>query len=276
MRRFSISCGWPEKSSISLGRIVFSNSLSAEVKFVDSLFRFELGILAQNYKILLICTFTQMKPAKSALLLGATGLTGGHLLSLLLESENYHTVTVYARTSTGVNHPKLREKIIDYDSWQESVAADDVFCCLGTTIKKAKTQEAFKKVDLQYPVKIGRLQYKAGSKKFLVISAIGASSHSMIFYSRVKGTMEEQLQQIGYPSLYIFRPSLITGQRKQQRAGEKIAVILFKLFSPLLVGPLKKYKPASAQAIAKAMLHSAQTESWGTRIISSDEIGTFD
>lgn len=210
--------------------------------------------------------------AKSALILGATGLTGGHLLNLLLASADYHTVTALVRTPTGIRHSKLQETLIDYECWQESVPADDVFCCLGTTIKKAKTKAAFKKVDLDYPVKIAQLQYQAGSQQLLVISSMGASSGSAIFYSRVKGEMEDQLQQIGYPSLSIFRPSLITGDRKEPRVGERIALSLSGLLSFFLIGPLKKYKPVTALAIAQSMLEAAQTNTPGCRIILSDKI----
>jgi len=143
-------------------------------------------------------------------------------------------------------------------------------------LKKAKTQEAFTKVDLDYPVKIAQLQHTAGSKKYLVVSAMGAARDSMFFYTRVKGEMEEQLQQCGYESLFIFRPSLITGNRKENRAGESMGIVLFKLISPLLIGPLKKYKPVSAHAIAKAMLHHAQTETRGTQVLLSDEIKKFE
>ena len=126
---------------------------------------------------------------KSALLLGATGLTGGHLLHLLLESEEYHIIYIYVRRPLGIQNPKLKEIIIDYESYEGTVDADTVFCCLGTTIKIAKTKEAFKKVDQDYPVKIAQLQFNAGSKRFLVISAMGAASDSLFFYSRVKAEM---------------------------------------------------------------------------------------
>ncbi len=216
-----------------------------------------------------------MTRSKSALLLGATGLTGSHLLPLLLDSEYYDTVIIYTRTPTGISHPKLQEKLIDYDAWEQAITADDVFCCLGTTIKKAKTRKAFLKVDMEYPVKIARLQYAAHSKRFLVVSALGASSGSAIFYSRVKGQMEEELRRIGFPSLFIFRPSIITGHRKEKRSAERIGLLLFRFISPLLIGPLKKYQPVSALAIAKAMLHAAQTTVKGTSIVSPVDIQSF-
>ena len=216
-----------------------------------------------------------MTRSKSALLLGATGLTGSHLLPLLLDSVYYDRVIIYTRTPTGITHPKLEEKLIDYDAWEQAITADDVFCCLGTTIKKAKTRKAFLKVDLEYPVKIARLQYAAHSKKFLVVSALGASSGSPLFYSRVKGRLEEEIRRIHFPSLFIFRPSIITGLRKEKRKAERIGLLLFRLIRPLLIGHLKKYQPVSALAIAKAMLHAAQTPVNGTRIVSSEEIQSF-
>ena len=212
---------------------------------------------------------------KSALLLGATGLTGSHLLEMLLNSNDYQSVTIYVRNPIGIHHPKLVEKIINYDDWQEAVQADDVFCCLGTTIKKAKTKAAFTKVDLEYPVKIAQLQYKAGSGKFLVVSAMGAAKDSIVFYSRIKGEMEYQLRQIGFGSLFIFRPSFIAGNRKENRTGESIVIRLFKLLNPLLIGPFRKYKSVSAHAIAKAMLCKAQTEAGGIQVLLSDEIKKF-
>jgi uncharacterized protein YbjT (DUF2867 family) len=214
---------------------------------------------------------------KSALLLGATGLTGGHLLHLLLESEEYETVYVYVRRSLGIQNAKLKELIIDFDTFEGTVDADTVFCCLGTTIKIAKTKEAFKKVDLEYPIKIAQLQFNAGSKRFLVISAMGAAADSLFFYSRVKAEMEKLLSNIGYPRLQIFRPALITGQRKEHRSGEKIAAGINEILNHILVGPFRKYQSVSANAIAKCMLsYSKDASIFGTVIISSDRIKDFE
>ena len=216
-------------------------------------------------------------PQKSALLLGATGLTGGHLLNLLLESEDYHTVYIYSRRPIGIQNPKLKEIIINFDTYEGTVEADNVFCCLGTTIKIAKTKEAFKKVDLEYPVKIAQLQFNAGSKRFLVISAMGAAADSLFFYSKVKAEMETQLTNIGYPKLLIFRPALITGDRKEHRAGEKIAAGINEILNYVLVGPLRKYQSVSAKAIASCMLsYSNNNQVYGKVVISSDRIKDFE
>ena len=214
---------------------------------------------------------------KSALLLGATGLTGGHLLHLLLESDEYETIYIYVRRPLGLKNSKLKEIIIDFDSYEGTVDADTVFCCLGTTIKIAKTKEAFKKVDQDYPVKIAQLQFNAGSKRFLVISAMGAAADSLFFYSRVKAEMEKLLSNIGYPKLFIFRPALITGERNEHRSGEKIVAGINGILNYVLVGPLRKYQSVSAKAIALCMLSFANnTQVFGKVIISSDQIKDFD
>jgi uncharacterized protein YbjT (DUF2867 family) len=142
-------------------------------------------------------------------------------------------------------------------------------------MKKAGSKEAFIKVDLDIPIKIALLQKKAGSKAFLVVSAIAAYNRSTIFYSRVKGRMENELMAIGFPSLVIFRPSLITGIRKEQRFAEKIGVFLGEFLSPLMIGPLKKYAPVAASAIARSMLAAAIAPVAGTRIVSSEEINNI-
>ncbi|MDD2793396.1 MAG: NAD(P)H-binding protein [Sediminibacterium sp.] len=213
---------------------------------------------------------------RKALLLGATGLTGSLLLDRLLESELYSSVTIYVRKATGRSHPKLIEECIDFDTIQTAVEADDVFCCLGTTIKTAKTREAFSKVDLHYPVKIARLQLDAGSKRFLAISSMGANPHSMVFYSRTKGLMEEALQRMDYPSLYIFRPSFIVGNRTEKRAGEKMAIRITDWINPLLAGPLRNYASVKATAIADAMLHYATQGQSGNHCILSGTIKNFE
>ena len=209
---------------------------------------------------------------RTALLLGATGLTGSLLLNLLLQSEDYKKVIIYVRKSTNQIHPKLVEQIIHYDTIETAVEADDVFCCLGTTIKIAKTKEAFEKVDLHYPLKIAALQHKAGSTQFLVVSAMGASASSSIFYSKTKGLMEAGLEAIGFESLYIFRPSFIMGNRKEERMGEKIGIAISKLIAPLMLGPLKNYQPVEASAIAASMIAHALSNQKGNQLILSGKI----
>jgi uncharacterized protein YbjT (DUF2867 family) len=213
---------------------------------------------------------------KTALIAGASGLTGGYLLTQLLDDPEYSTVIAYVRKSSGLTHPKLKEILVDWETLLEPVAAEDVFCCLGTTIKKAGSQEAFRRVDYDYPLQLAQLQYRGGSQQFLLVSAMGADAKSAIFYSRVKGELENALQSIGYKSLHIFRPSFIAGPRKESRPGEKIGLAIFSLLSPLFIGPLKKYAPIQAEHIARAMLRTAQKNEPGMRFYDSavtNEIG---
>jgi uncharacterized protein YbjT (DUF2867 family) len=214
-------------------------------------------------------------PQKTALVLGASGLTGQHLLELLLNDPLYNQITIYVRRPVPISHPKLIQQIVDYDQLNTTVDATDVFCCLGTTIKKAGSQDAFKQVDLVYPQKIAALQLAAGSQKFLVISAVGADETSSIFYSRTKGQLEKALIGLGYPCLCIFRPSFIMGDRSERRIGEKIGIMIAKWISPLLLGPLKKYKPVSALALAKSMQDAAHQHTQGVHLISSDQSSSF-
>ncbi len=209
---------------------------------------------------------------RTALLLGASGLTGGILVQQLLANDHYSSVTIYVRKSLQINHPKLIELIVNFETINTWVNADDVFCCLGTTIKIAKTKEAFEKVDLHYPIKIAQLQKNAGSKQFLVVSAMGANESSSIFYSKTKGLMEASLQKIGFDSLYILRPSFIDGERKEKRLGEKIGLIIFSIIEPLLIGPLRNYASVKASAIAACMVSKAIENKQGTFTILSGEI----
>lgn len=213
---------------------------------------------------------------KTALIIGASGLTGNLLVELLINDSNYNKIIAYVREPLTLNHLKLIQQITNFDTINNGITAHDVFCCLGTTIKKAQTKMAFEKVDFDYPLKIAQLQFKAGSKNFFLISAMGASLQSSFYYSKVKGRLEKAIESIGYESLYIFRPSLIVGNRQEVRVGEKMAIGLMKLLNPLLIGPFKKYRSIKASAIAKAMVHFANKVSVGKYIILSDEMKKFE
>lgn len=208
---------------------------------------------------------------KVALIAGSSGLTGGFLLKILLEAPEYREVIAYVRKRTGIQHPKLREVVMDWEKLDAPVPADDVFCCLGTTIKKAGSQEAFRRVDYEYPLHLAELQLQGGSQQFLLVSAIGADASSSIFYSRVKGELEDALQKLGYKSLHIFQPSFIAGPRKEKRVGERIGLAIFSFISPLFIGPLKKYAPIPAEHIARAMYRSAQKNTTGCTFYDSAE-----
>jgi uncharacterized protein YbjT (DUF2867 family) len=200
---------------------------------------------------------------RKALIVGATGLVGGFCLQALLDDPNYSEVIALVRKPILKTHRKLKTIVTKFDNLQielSNVHADDFYCCLGTTIKKAGSQEAFKKIDLGLVVTVAELMKKQGAEQFLVISAMGADKNSKVFYNRTKGEMETALQELGYPCLRIIRPSLLLGPREEFRLGEKIGVILTPILKPLLQGSLKKYRPVEAEKVAQFMVKVAHEE----------------
>ena len=205
---------------------------------------------------------------RTALLLGASGLIGSFLLRRLLDSPAYARVLVWARRPLETSHPKLAVEIVDFAKLEERrVQAEDVFCCLGTTIKQAGTQEAFRRVDHDYPVALARAAARDGATRFLVVSALGANSRSGVFYNRVKGDMEAAVKAAGIPKTSIFRPSLLSGPRAEERMGERIGLVVGNLFGPLL----GKYRPIHGELVATAMLKAALQDLPG-RTYESNEI----
>jgi len=206
---------------------------------------------------------------RKALVLGASGLTGSYLLEILLESELYSQVTIYVRRPLGRSHPKLVEQLINFATIESWTEADDVYCCLGATIKTVKTREAFTLVDLYAPLHIAKLQLSAGSKRFLVVSAAGANPKSSVFYNKTKGRLEEALKQLNYSSIYIFQPSFILGPRKESRWLEELGIFFALKAIPIMKGRFKKYIPVHAKAIARSMAYFASHSKTGIHIIPS-------
>jgi uncharacterized protein YbjT (DUF2867 family) len=196
---------------------------------------------------------------KSAIVIGASGLTGSHLVKWLCESDEYFVVHVISRKPLTYEHPKLEVKVIDFEEIEESniEVANECFCCLGTTMKTAGSKAAFEKVDLTYPVQLACMAKNRGIGHFLVISAMGANSNSKVYYNRVKGEMEQQLIDLKLQRLSIFRPSLLTGNRKEFRLGERVGEVAMRVLDPLLVGPFKKYRSIESKQVAFAMMQKA-------------------
>jgi uncharacterized protein YbjT (DUF2867 family) len=212
---------------------------------------------------------------KTALLLGATGLIGSNCLNYLLADDSYKLVKVITRRSLNRTHPKLKEYIIDFNQLEKSnvvFSCEDVFCCLGTTIKKAGSKENFRLVDFEYTLQTASLALAAGAKQYLLVSSIGSDKNSRNFYLRVKGEVEDAISKLNFNSFLIFRPSLLLGARSEIRLAEKISGAAAKIFSPLFLGGLKKYKPIEAKDVAKAMVILANQNQTGIKIIISDEI----
>jgi uncharacterized protein YbjT (DUF2867 family) len=212
---------------------------------------------------------------KSALLLGASGLVGGHCLRFLLEDRAYGKVVAWVRKPLSLEHDKLEQRVVDFEhlaSYAHLTKVNDVFCCLGTTIKKAGSQEAFRQVDFDYPLEIAKLASKNGVEQFLMITAMGANPRSRIFYNRVKGEVEAAITKLSFKTIDIFRPSLLLGEREERRLGEKIGEPLLKSLKFLLVGPWRKYRALEAQIVARAMVEVAKQNFPGVNIFESDRI----
>lgn len=218
---------------------------------------------------------TDTEMGKTAILLGATGLIGGHCLQLLLKSPRYSKVVCLIRKKLPIINEKLEQVVVDFDHLQDYAAdlkGDDVFCCLGTTIKVAKTKENFKKVDYHYPLAAGKIALQQGATQYLLVSSLGADKNSLVFYSKTKGEIQRDLKALGYPTLHILQPSLLLGDRRDNRAGEKFAELAMTGLGFLLQGPLKKYRGIEAEAVAFAMVHLATDEQPGTHTHQSDAI----
>jgi uncharacterized protein YbjT (DUF2867 family) len=212
---------------------------------------------------------------KTALLAGATGLIGSQLLPLLLASERYSKVIVVGRKGLSMLHPKLTQVVTDFDKLEDvrlQLIADDVFCCLGTTMKQAGSKEAFYKVDYLYVVKLAALTAGNFASQFMVVSSLGADADAAVYYSKVKGDMEAAVRQIPFRAIHIFRPSLLLGEREQPRLGERVGAVVLGLLKPLMHGPLQKYRPVTGATVAVAMLRAAEEDGGGVRVHLSDEI----
>ncbi|WOH37888.1 NAD(P)H-binding protein [Thalassotalea fonticola] len=201
---------------------------------------------------------------KSVLLLGASGLTGRHCLQLLLDNDNYRKVIIAVRAPLPVVNKKLTQVVVNFDdinSNEDLFAVDEVFCCLGTTIKKAGSRTAFTNIDHDLVIHIAKLAKKHAVNKFLVISALGANPKSNSFYNQIKGKMECALKTLNLNATFVFRPSLLLGDRKEFRRLEHITALFCKVFSFMFIGPLKAVKPIEASVLANAMITVANNES---------------
>ncbi|MBA3804244.1 MAG: oxidoreductase [Acidobacteria bacterium] len=212
---------------------------------------------------------------RTALLLGATGLVGGHCLDLLLNDPAYSKVVTLNRRLLSHEHQKLEQHVIDFEHLQDLasvMSAQDVFCCLGTTIKKAGSKENFRRVDFTYQYEAARLASENSAEQLLLVSSLGAEARSAIFYNRVKGELEDAVSKLAFDGVNIFRPSLLLGERTEFRLGERVAELPMRYVSFLMVGPLRKYRPVHALAVAAAMLKVAKEHPTGVNIFESDRI----
>ncbi len=212
---------------------------------------------------------------RTALVAGASGLVGGHLLRLLLEDRDYERVTSLGRRELPLTHKKLAQRVVDFDRLAEVAdvpRVHDVFCCLGTTIRKAGSQEAFRKVDYGYPLELARVAVRHRASQFLLVTALGANPGSRIFYNRVKGEVEEAVKRLQFDGIHIFRPSLLVGKRAESRPAERLTVALVPLVSWAFVGPLRAYRPIRADRVARAMVRVAKEAGRGVHVYESRDL----
>lgn len=211
---------------------------------------------------------------KTAIMLGATGLTGSELLKKLLDDKSYKNVKVFGRRKLEIDHPKLEQFIGDLfklEKFSKHFIGDEVFCCIGTTAKKTPDKVVYKAIDFGIPVQAAKLSKENDIPFFAVVSAMGANKKSNIFYNKTKGEMEEGVLAQHIPFTYILRPSLILGKRNEKRLAESWAMTLFEKLSFLFVGPFKKYRPNPAENIARNMWEIAQKRP-ASKIILAEEI----
>jgi uncharacterized protein YbjT (DUF2867 family) len=192
------------------------------------------------------------------LLLGATGLTGGLVLDGLLAADKVSQVVAPTRRALTIEHEKLRQVAVDFAHLEKQAdlfKVDAIICCLGTTIKKAGSRQRFREVDYGYAIKAAELGRQHGAQAFILMSAIGASASSPVFYNRVKGELEDGLRELAYPYLSIYQPGLLLGERSEHRKAEALGMKAMPAINALLQGPLKRYRGVEAATVARAMVN---------------------
>ena len=217
----------------------------------------------------------QQKMNKRAIIIGASGLIGKELLTLLLNHQEFESIKVYVRKPLNIKHQKLTEIITDFSTIQElnnSIDGDVIFCCLGSTKSKTPDLNEYRKIDHDYPLFFAKEGLKNGLSQFHLISALGADSKSSNFYTKMKGETEDELKRLSIPSIYIYQPSFLSGNRTEKRPLEKVVLLVMKLIDPLLVGGLKKYQSINAITVAKAMINESIKNKKGIFVHKSDQI----
>lgn len=204
-----------------------------------------------------------------ALIAGHTGLVGRHLLDQLLHDPRYTEVKAVGRRAPAQTHPRLRAIQTELGALGKlgaALAADDAYCCLGTTLKAAGSRAAFERVDYHMVVDFARAAHAAGARRFFLVSSLSANPRSPVYYSRIKGRAEQAVREVGFESVVILRPSLLLGERQEHRLGEAVAQRVAPLINPLLRGPWTRYRAVQASDVARALVGLSQQEQPGVRL----------
>lgn len=210
---------------------------------------------------------------KSAIIIGATGLVGSQISHLLINDKRYDKVIVFARKSLGIDSQKLEEHLVDFDKideWKHLIQGDELYSAMGTTIKKAGSKDRQYQIDYTYQYQVAQAAAENGVQSYMLVSSAGANHKSSNFYTRIKGELDEAVQQLDFEKIFIFRPSLLAGDRKEKRIGEKIG---FTILQPLSKIPfIKKYRPIFGYEVALAMINIANGNHGTFEIFELDEI----
>jgi len=194
---------------------------------------------------------------KTALLFGSSGLVGGHLLRQLIKNSDYSKIKIFVRLEPEINDPKLeiiKTNFNDLENYREDIKGDDCFFCIGTTKQNSSSKDEYRRIELDMPKQIAQIAKSNSVNSFVFVSSGFADPKSSGDYLKFKGEVEEELKKLNFSKLGIMRPSFLMGNRKEKRVGEKIGIFLFKILSPLFLGPLKKMKPIHSEKVAKAMI----------------------
>jgi uncharacterized protein YbjT (DUF2867 family) len=211
---------------------------------------------------------------KTALVFGSSGLVGGHLLSQLIENDDYNKIKIFVRSEPEINDPKIEIIKTDFNNLEnhkEDIKGDDCFFCIGTTKQNSPDKSEYRRIELDVPKQIAQIAKSNSVNSFVFVSSGYADPKSSGDYLKFKGEVEEELKRLNFPKLGIMRPSFLLGDRKEKRIGEKIGIFVFKLLSPLFLGPLKKMKPIHSATVANAMIRTAN-ENLEKNIFESNEI----
>jgi uncharacterized protein YbjT (DUF2867 family) len=205
---------------------------------------------------------------------GGTGLVGSLCVEWLLADAAYVEVVTLVRRPPIFSPPKLDPQVVSFDKLSDLPVrpVDDVFCAMGTTIRKAGSQDAFRKVDYEYPLKLAAWAVRGGATQFCVVSSIGSDSKSSNFYLRVKGEMEDAISEMPFQSIHIFRPSILSGSRSERRPGETFALRIARALQFAMVGSWRKYRPVEAMTVAAAMVAAAAKGEPGRHVYEHDQI----
>jgi len=204
--------------------------------------------------------------------IGATGLVGSYLVNILLENDKFEKVRIFVRRNSGLSHPKLKEQVVNFsdeNTWEEFLKGDVLFSALGTTLKQAGSKHKEYEVDFTYNLNFAKKAKENGISNYVLVSSVGADAKSRIFYTRMKGELDETISNLDFKNLAILRPASLTGDRKQRRTMEELSVPVVRFVTKFI---FKKYRPIHGETVAEAMIHAVMKPNYSKTIWEADEV----